>query len=44
MSALYPQAKSVGQWLKNGWHVVLAYVLGFFALYFLLGWQPHALL
>lgn len=42
LSALYPQAKSVGRWLKDGWHAVLAYVLGFFALYFLLGWQPHA--
>jgi Na+/H+ antiporter NhaD/arsenite permease-like protein len=38
---LYPEARSVGAWLKGGWHVALAYVLGFLALYFALGWQPH---
>lgn len=42
LSNLYPQAKSVGAWLINGWHVALAYVLGFAALMLTLGWQPHA--
>jgi Na+/H+ antiporter NhaD/arsenite permease-like protein len=41
LSNLYPEAKSVGRWLMGGWHVAVAYVVGFFALYFLLGWQPH---
>jgi len=36
----YPEAKSVAQWLKHGWHVALAYVVGFFVLLALLGWQP----
>jgi Na+/H+ antiporter NhaD/arsenite permease-like protein len=39
---LFPEARSVGGWLKGGWHVALAYVAGFAALMFTLGWQPHA--
>jgi Na+/H+ antiporter NhaD/arsenite permease-like protein len=42
ISNLYPEAKSVGNWLKNGWHVTLAFVLGFAALQLGLGWHPHA--
>jgi Na+/H+ antiporter NhaD/arsenite permease-like protein len=41
ISNTYPEAKSAGLWLKHGWHVVLAYVVGFFAMYFILGWHPH---
>lgn len=41
LSNLYPQAKSVGAWLTSGWHVTLAYVIGFLALLLTLGWQPH---
>jgi Na+/H+ antiporter NhaD/arsenite permease-like protein len=37
---MFPEAKSVGSWLKHGWHVTLAYVAGFFVLLALLGWQP----
>jgi len=36
----YPEAKSVARWLRHGWHVALAYVVGFFALLAVLGWQP----
>jgi Na+/H+ antiporter NhaD/arsenite permease-like protein len=42
LSNIYPQAKSAGAWLVNGWHVALAYVIGFAALMLTLGWQPHA--
>ncbi|MEO8195505.1 MAG: SLC13 family permease [Thermoanaerobaculia bacterium] len=41
ISSMYPEAKSVGNWLKDGWHVTVAYVLGFFLLLATLGWQPH---
>ena len=41
LSNMYPQAKSVGLWLKHGWHVALAYVIGFFILYGVLGWHPN---
>ena len=40
LSNIYPEAKSVGRWLMQGWHVTVAYVVGFFVLLVLLGWQP----
>jgi hypothetical protein len=39
---MYPEARSVGQWLKHGWYVAVAYVIGFFVLLAVLGWHPHA--
>jgi len=41
ISNLYPEAKSVGNWLKHGWHVTLAFILGFAALQLGVGWHPH---
>ncbi|MFT3850449.1 MAG: citrate transporter [Propionivibrio sp.] len=41
LSNMFPEGKSVGNWLRHGWHVALAYVVGFSVLYFTLGWQPH---
>jgi len=41
LSNMYPEAKSVGRWLKEGWHVTLAYVIGFFVMLATVGWQPH---
>jgi hypothetical protein len=40
ISNMYPEAKSVGRWLKHGWHVAVAYVLGFFVLMAVMGWHP----
>jgi Na+/H+ antiporter NhaD/arsenite permease-like protein len=36
----FPEARNVVLWVKKGWHVAAAYVIGFFALYLLLGWEP----
>jgi Na+/H+ antiporter NhaD/arsenite permease-like protein len=41
LSNMYPEAKSVGLWLKHGWRVAVAYVIGFAVLLLTLGWQPH---
>jgi Na+/H+ antiporter NhaD/arsenite permease-like protein len=41
ISNLYPEARSVWAWLRAGWHVTLAYVVGFAVLLLALGWQPH---
>jgi Na+/H+ antiporter NhaD/arsenite permease-like protein len=38
---LFPQARSVWSWLKGGWHVPIAYVIGFIAMLVVLGWRPH---
>jgi Na+/H+ antiporter NhaD/arsenite permease-like protein len=37
----FPEARSVGRWLRQGWHVGLAYVVGFFVLLAVTGWHPH---
>jgi Na+/H+ antiporter NhaD/arsenite permease-like protein len=42
VSNLFPQAKSAGQWLRNGWHVAVGYVVGFLVFMLILGWNPHA--
>lgn len=40
LTTLYPEGRSVFRWLKEGWHVPVAYVAGFFAMLATLGWQP----
>jgi hypothetical protein len=40
LSNQYAEAKSVGRWLRYGWHIPLAYVIGFFAMLVILGWHP----
>ena len=44
LSNIYPEAKSVGLWLRHGWHVAVAYVIGFFALLVIWGWHPNPML
>ncbi len=41
LSNMYPEARSVGQWLRHGWMVAVAYVIGFCVLLMVLGWHPH---
>jgi Na+/H+ antiporter NhaD/arsenite permease-like protein len=40
LSNMYPQARSVGQWLRHGWHIALAYVVGFFVMLAVIGFHP----
>jgi hypothetical protein len=40
LSNMYPEAKSVGRWVINGWPVAVAYVVGFFVMLAVLGWHP----
>jgi Na+/H+ antiporter NhaD/arsenite permease-like protein len=42
ISNMYPEAKSVGRWLRHGWPVAVAYVVGFFVMLAILGWKPDA--
>jgi Na+/H+ antiporter NhaD/arsenite permease-like protein len=42
LANMYPEAKSVGQWLYHGWYVALAYFVGFFFMLAVLGWHPDA--
>jgi Na+/H+ antiporter NhaD/arsenite permease-like protein len=41
LSNMYPEARSVGLWLRHGWHVVVAYVIAFFVMLAIMGWEPH---
>ena len=36
-----PEGKSAAQWLRHGWHVALAYVVGFAVMLAVLGWHPR---
>ncbi len=40
LSSMYPEARSVGRWLRYGWPVAVAYVVGFFVMLALIGWHP----
>jgi Na+/H+ antiporter NhaD/arsenite permease-like protein len=40
LSNMYPEAKNVGRWIYHGWHVAVAYVIGFFVLLAIMGWHP----
>lgn len=42
LSSMYPEAKSVGLWVRNGWTIAVAYVVGFFVMLAILGWHPDA--
>jgi Na+/H+ antiporter NhaD/arsenite permease-like protein len=36
----FPEAKNVILWVRKGWHVAVAYIIGFFVLYAIMGWEP----
>jgi Na+/H+ antiporter NhaD/arsenite permease-like protein len=42
LSNIYPEARSVGRWVRYGWPVILAYVIGFFVMLAVVGWHPDA--
>jgi Na+/H+ antiporter NhaD/arsenite permease-like protein len=42
LSNMYPEAKSAGRWVSQGWHVAAAYVIGFFVMLAVIGWHPDA--
>lgn len=39
LANMYPQARSVGQWLRHGWFVAVAYVVGFFVMLAIIGFH-----
>jgi Na+/H+ antiporter NhaD/arsenite permease-like protein len=42
LSNMYPEARSVGRWVSQGWPVAVAYVIGFFVMLAMIGWHPDA--
>jgi Na+/H+ antiporter NhaD/arsenite permease-like protein len=41
LSNMYPEGKNAIAWLRGGWHVTLAYVIGFFVMLAVQGWVPQ---
>ena len=41
LANMYPEARSVRLWVRHGYWVAIAYVVGFFVMLFALGWQPQ---
>ena len=42
LSNMYPETKSVGLWLRHGWFIVVSYIVGFFVMLAIVGWNPDA--
>ncbi len=40
ISNMFPEARSTGRWLREGWLVAVAYVAGFAGLMLVWGWNP----
>ena len=40
LTGQFPEARSVVAWMRGGWHVALAYVVGFFVMLALRSWSP----
>ena len=41
ISSKFQESRSVFLWIKSGWHIIVAYILGFFILLFFMGWEPQ---
>ncbi|HEY3389044.1 MAG TPA: SLC13 family permease [Prolixibacteraceae bacterium] len=36
----FPESRDVLLWIRKGWHVTFAYIVGFFVLFLVMGWEP----
>jgi Na+/H+ antiporter NhaD/arsenite permease-like protein len=43
VAGLMPEARSTVGWIREGWPVAVAYVVGFFVMLALLGWNPESI-
>jgi Na+/H+ antiporter NhaD/arsenite permease-like protein len=42
LSNMYPETKNTINYIRKGWHVTVAYIIGFFVMIYTVGWHPHA--
>lgn len=42
LSNIFPEMRSVTDYVKKGWFVIGAYIVGFFIMLGVVGWHPHA--
>ena len=40
LTNMYPEGRSVARWIKEGWYIPLAYLVGFSIMLLALGWNP----
>jgi hypothetical protein len=38
---MFPEGKNAIAWVRGGWHVAVAYVVGFFVMLAVLSWYPQ---
>ena len=43
LASMYPQARSAVDWVRHGYWVAVAYVVGFFVMLAVVGWNPDTL-
>jgi hypothetical protein len=41
LANMYPEGKNAIAWLRGGWHVTVAYIVGFFVMLSVQGWVPQ---
>jgi Na+/H+ antiporter NhaD/arsenite permease-like protein len=41
LANLFPEARSVGQWVRHGWAIPVGYVAGYLVMLAVVGWEPH---
>ncbi len=41
LSNIFPEMRSVVDYVKKGWFVIVAYIIGFFVMLGVVGWNPH---
>jgi Na+/H+ antiporter NhaD/arsenite permease-like protein len=40
LSNMYPETRSVINWIRQGWHVIVAYIVAFFIMLGIVSWNP----
>jgi Na+/H+ antiporter NhaD/arsenite permease-like protein len=43
LSNMFPEARSVVNWIRRGWHVGVGYAIGFAVLLLIYGWHPQSI-
>lgn len=38
----FPETRNVTLWLQKGWAIIIAYIVGFFVMFFIWGWHPSS--
>jgi len=44
LANMFPETKSIINYLRGGWHVTLAYIAGFLLMWILVGWHPSGII